>query len=239
MQRRAREKVVLGAARCVVLFASTGKPNIHRSLKHQLWLIKSKILHPRRHIDGNVDIVKCSTLRFRISPAALPRKRIQPQTIEADVVHIRDVSGNFRINRRPHFHRVPTERIHILLCHLHFAIFKIDVVFVLLISRRFHQLRFLGNPALGHQIRKRRRIWRKRHILHCAFSGPRRSRRHSGIRRLFSKRKSNQKSQYGQKFFHSRPDSEHPLLCRINALKIQNQYATAHKKSIEINNFFI
>ena len=137
-KRRAREQIVLRATRSIILFTAARKTDVHRTLQHKLRLVKAKILHPGRHVDWNIDIVKRAGLRFGVPTAALARKRVGPQAVKARRIHIRHIGRDFRIVRRPEFHRVTAQRIHVTLLHFHFTIFKINVVLVLFVTRRLH-----------------------------------------------------------------------------------------------------
>ena len=75
-KRRAGEQVVLGATRSVILFAAARKPDVHRPLQQELRLVQPKVLHPRGHVDGNVDVVESCAFRGGIATVLLASKGV-------------------------------------------------------------------------------------------------------------------------------------------------------------------
>ena len=129
VQGRRRPEASLGATLGIVLFAIALEAHVHRTFEHELRLVETKVLHPRRHVHRNRNIEYGAGLRRFVTTIALAHKPVKPQALTAHIVHVRNVICQFRIMRCPKYRCIRAgNRVHTLLGHVNFTGRNIDIM---------------------------------------------------------------------------------------------------------------
>ena len=148
VQGRRRPQARLGTALGIVLFAIALETHVHRALEHELRLVETKVLHPRRHVHRNRNVENGTRFRSFITAIVLADKAIEPKTFTPHIVHVRNVVCQFWIMRCPEHSCIRARnRVHMLFGHIDFTSSNIDIVRENLTLRSVHQARAHSNAT--------------------------------------------------------------------------------------------